>query len=67
MLLGLTRLLTTQLLVVVGSALGISVVKFAAADSEAMSCNNAETVDRYPFIVSHVTPVSNFALNSCTF
>lgn len=61
MLSGLTRLLTTQLLAVVGSALGVSVVKLAAADSEAMSWDRAETpspVDGHPFTVSHMTQAS---------
>lgn len=43
MLLGPTRLLTTQSLAVDGSALRMSVVKVAAADAEAMSRDNAET------------------------
>lgn len=59
MLLGLTRLLTTQSLAVVGSTLGMSVVKFAAADSEAKSHNNAET-QPHLFPAAHVTPGSNF-------
>lgn len=60
MLLGLTRLLATQWLAAAGSALGMSVVKFAAADSETMSRTNAENLshaDGHPLIALHLTPV----------
>lgn len=61
MLSGLAWLLTSRLLAVVGGALGMPVVKVAAADSEAMSWNNAETlnrVDRLLLTVPHMTPGS---------